>query len=267
MNLIIMRTAAAVALAGVTGWAAAQETGEQICVAPGVTVVTDDTGDVTAEQSPQGVPADFADIESVKVAQQKAADGSPQLVFTIKVVALDALTPNSGWFTSFKSSDGNFYGARMVTDITGAESFESYTLNTNSSGEVADGRFPKVITPADASSSYAADGTITVVVPGASIGITTESGASVRQFNAGSLFFANIDYPVDPPDPPEPAFIPGGFGLVLDPAPEDLSRRGTVELTTCSGTAKSGFEKFGGAIGFGLLLPAALLGLRRRKFT
>lgn len=265
MYRIILRGACAVLLSSGSAVALAQESGESLCTLPGLTVLTDASGDVDASGlAPASVPLDYADLASVHVAQQTSADGAVQLVFTIKTGDLTVLPPNSAWYTSFKAPDGEFYGARMVTDLTGFESYESYTLNTNSGGDIADGRFPRDVTPADASSSYAADGTITVVVAAANVGVA-EGGGSLKQFNAGSVAFVNIDYPVDPPDPPDPAFIPGGAAVVLDGAPNDLSRRGTVELTACNGAAKSGLEKFGGALGFALLLPLALLGLRRKR--
>jgi hypothetical protein len=260
MNRVV-RGAATALLCLAPGWALAQAS-EDLCTAPGLTILTDGSGDVDGgELSPVPLAIDIYDLSSVQVAMQGAA-GAREMVFTITVADLTVPPPNSGWYTSFKAPDGEFYGARMVTDALGFESFESYTLNTNSGGEVADGRFPRVIKPA--SGSYDAAGVITVIVPAADIGITSDAG-ELRQFNAGSLTYANIDYPVDPPDPPDPLFVPGGFALVMDGAPNDLSRRGTLALKACAATAKADAGQFGGGLGFALLLPLlALAGLRRR---
>lgn len=254
MNRIVLRGAAAVLLGGMTAWAAAQEAGESLCAEPGLTLLTDGTGDVDgAGLFPEPVPLAHADLVSVQVAQPPQADGVTRLVFTISVDGAlpPLLPPYSGWYTSFKAPNGTFYGVRLATDDTGAESYQSYTVGESNGGQT-DGRFADVIKPAESGS---VDGNaITITVKGSDIGLRNP-GDQLKQFNAGS----------------QQGLAPTGVGVlgaVLDGAPNDLSRRG--ELTTtgnepCAAAAKSGLEKFGGALNFALLLPLfGLARLRRR---
>ena len=255
MNRIIHGTAAALlACASVT--VSAQTAEESLCSAPGLTLLTDNTGDVDATGlSPVAIPLALADIVSVQMALDDSGD-APLLTFTIKLNgALSALPPNFAWYTSFKSPSNTFYGVRMVTDVTTLESFQSYTLGA-STGEISDGRFVAETKPAQG--SYSGD-TITITVPTADLGISRLENSIVSQFNAGTVLEVGV---------------PGVAGLaavVLDGAPDDLGRRGSVTLASCAPPAQAAKSaiapsQFGGALGAALLLPLfALAGLRRRR--
>jgi hypothetical protein len=250
----ICRASALLPLTMFAATAVAQDSGESLCVAPGLTILTDNTGDVDGTGLfPVPVPLDHADLVSVQVAQPPQGDGVVRLVFTITVNGAlpPVLPPYSGVYTSFKAPNGTFYGVRMFTDDTGSASYQSYSLG-ESNGGLSDGRFSDVIKPAESGS---VDGNvITITVKGLDIGIRNP-GDQLKQFNAGSL----------------QSVAPTGAGelvaAVLDGAPDDLSRRG--ELTTipneqCT-ASKSAFEKYGGgAFSFALLSLLALAGLRRR---
>lgn len=253
MKTAMLRGAAALLLASASPIALAEES---LCSAPGLTILTDNTGDVDATGlSPAAIPLALADIVSVQMALDDSGD-APLLTFTIKLNgSLSALPPNFAWYTSFKSPSNTFYGVRMVTDVTTLESFQSYTLG-ESTGEIADGRF--VAETKEATGSYAGD-TITITVPTADLGISRLENAIVSQFNAGSVLEVGA---------------PGLGGLaavVLDGAPDDLGRRGSVTLAACAPPAesKSGAvsSQFGGALGAALLLPLLALAGRRRRHT
>lgn len=239
-------------LSAFTGWAIAEDApaGEDVCAVPGATVLTDATGDVDVEGlAPAALPVGLADLESLKVAYDDTGDAA-KVVFTIKTGAIAQLPPQLFWYASFKSPNNTFYGVRMITGAPPAATFESYTLGA-STGDVSDGRFVDVVKPADPASNYAADGTITIVVPALDIGIRN-GGDSLKQFNSGSVLDAGA-----------PGV--GGFAFVLDGMPDDLSRRGEVTLQ-CGDAPKSLIEKMGGALNFALLLPLlGLAALRRRR--
>lgn len=260
MKTIYLRGAAALLLSGASALAFAQEAGESLCVAPGITVLTDPADDVTVSDTlPAGLPIDSADLLSIQVAQPAQADGVVRLLFTLKVASLAALPPSSKWYTSFKSPNGNFYGVRMVTNEMRAVSFQSYSvagsLDTGEGG-ASDGRFAEAPKPAEAESSFSADGVISIVVKAADIGLGKPG--DVTQFNAGTVLRLS---------PADMDVLAG----VLDGAPDDLSRRGSLTTTAneeCKSAAKStpapASAQFAGALGFALLLPLVFFGAYRR---
>lgn len=247
--------AAAMLAAGLAA-APAQAADESLCSAPGITILQDPTGDVNVEGlAPASVPVSMFDLVSVQAALDDSGD-APVMTFTIKAAgaigAGGVLPPNSAWFVSFKSADNKFYGVRMSSGATVTPTFESYTLG-ESNGGTTDGRFADVITPA--SGSLDSD-TITIVVPGKDIGIT-RLGTSLTQFNSGAMTGVG-------------AAGVSVLAVVLDSAPDDLSRRGSLDLDACAtaDAPKSGVlgKSFGGALGLGLLLPLmGIAGLRRRR--
>lgn len=260
MNRIVSRGILVALLSGATAYAAAQDaTGESVCVVPGMTVLTDAAGDASF-QGAVPVPLDTFDLISVQVAQPPQDDGVNRLVFTIKVAGLadlPALPPVASWYTSFKGINGSFYGVRMNTDPTGAVAFQSYSvagsLDTGDGG-ISDGRFADNPKAAEAASNYSDDGTITIVVKASDVGASRDG--ELKQFNAGTVQRVGEE-------------SVGGAAFVLDGAPDDLSRRGSVavaEAPDCAAASKSAPGQFGGALNFALLLPLiGLAGLRRRS--
>lgn len=256
MTHALSRCFAAALLAGFTAQAAAQEGAmESACTLPGLTILTDAEGDATLQGAPFPVP--HADLLSVQVAQPASPDGVNRLVFTLKVAGFSgAVPPVASWYTSFKGGNGTFYGVRMNTDPTGTVAFESYSLAASldtGDGGISDGRFADVVKAAEPESNYSDDGTITVVVKASDIG--AGRATELKQFNAGTVQRVGEE-------------SVGGAAFVLDGAPDDLSRRGefvVTETPSCAAGKSSGLQKFGGALNLALLLPLALLGLRRRR--
>lgn len=235
---------------------------EDFCTLPGVTVLDDANADVApgivtqlTGSLPMGLPLDHADIISVQVGKMAATDGSERLAFTMNVASLDtlpSLPPNATWYISFKAPDKQLRGVRMLTDQSGAASFQSYVVSPGGlEGDgPSDGRFAEEGSekPLDAASNFAGTA-ITFVVEPQSVGMR-EAASEFNQFNAAVVQGGEVPLVVS-------------FADTLDMAPDDLVRRGSV-TTECGEGAKSGLEKFGGALNFALLLPLALLGLRRR---
>jgi hypothetical protein len=158
--------------------------GNPACTAPGVIVVADArTNDATDGQA-------VHDIINTSVSYPYASDTTPdQLVFTIKVASLSTLTPGSIYFTSFTidskpATVGNVFGVRMVVGNTGTPTFESYKAGASNAGTV-DGRFVSgTPTPAESGSGYNANGTITILVKPANIGVEAPiSGKTLTLFN------------------------------------------------------------------------------------
>lgn len=250
----IFKGGLAAILVGASFAAPAAEGDGLLCSDPGITLLEDGTGDVDgAGLLPAGLPLDFADIETVQIAQPPQEDGVPRLVFRLKLAALPpVLPPMAAYYISFKAPDNSFRGVRMATDETGAERFTVYRVGASNGGQT-DGRFVESEVPAE-SGSITTDGTITITAKFSDLGIRNP-GDIVSQFNAGAVQTVS----------------PGGVGLlgaVLDGVPDDLSRRGVITTRAnepCTDAPKSAVaSRFGGALGLALLLPLGFAALRRR---
>jgi hypothetical protein len=132
-----------------------QNAGEGPCVEPGITLLTDPAGDATTQQAAH-------DVLSLSLAQPAALDGG-KFVFTLKMRGLEVLTPDTTWPAIFRDGVGTDRFVRMATNALGQVTF-AYGTGTNPNPLVAAG------TPADPASSFAADGTIRIVVPPAAVG-------------------------------------------------------------------------------------------------
>lgn len=183
---------------------------------------------------------------------QSGSGGEALLTFRIQTAAAPAAPlPQAAWFSSFETPDGVIYGVRLQTDEAGVSSFFSYIVASNFDGTITDGRFVTEGSekPAEADSEFGADGVITIIVKAGNVGIT-EAGQTLGPFNAASL---------------QSAIVAGaGASSTMDEAPAGLGRDGFFDIqASCGGKSGSGLV-LGGGLGFGLLLPLALLGLRRR---
>lgn len=252
-NLICGLCAGALlAVAGVP--ASAQDAGESACAVPGLTLLTDPSGDATIVVVPE--PVGLLDLVSLQLAQPTQDDGVLRLVFTLKTSALTTLPPQSAWYSSFEAPGGTIRGVRMQTDSQGTASFISYVAAASSATDGGiNGSLVDSSKPAEAGSTYTADGTITIIVNATDIGLR-DAGAVLKGFNAGSILTAG--------DPNV-----GSAAFPTDNMPDDESRSGSYTLAangSCAATARAAAPgQFGGALNLALLLPLALLGLRRRR--
>lgn len=137
------------------------------CSAPGITVLTDPTGDQT------GAPVTSAayDIQSVSISEPYFANGAQKVVFTLKVASLASLPARSQWrvIWNFPTTSSGSYYADMRTDDAGAVSFEYGEVAVTGLVVTSIGQ-PTRIGDADADSSYAPDGTIRIVLSTNKIG-------------------------------------------------------------------------------------------------
>ncbi len=217
-----------------------------------VTLLEDPAGDwsgTVGGLTGQGAGLPEQDLLGLTLAQSDA-NGEALLTFRILTAGapLAAPLPNAAWFSSFETPDGVVYGVRLQTDPTGAESFFSYIGGANNAGGV-DGRFVEAGSekPAEAGSEFGADGAIKIIVKASNVGLT-EAGQTIGPFNAATV-----------------QSVPEGvLAFTVDEAPTGLGRDGFYDLqASCDSKSGSGLV-LGGGMGFALLLPLALLGLRRR---
>ena len=134
------------------------------CKLPGVTVVTDPTGDSIDTLASH-------DVQSVSVAEPFQSDGSQKLFFTLKVGSLSPVaTPNTSWKVLFKAPDGVTHFVEMNTFTPGSINYRyghiSVDPTTGVNNNVNDGT-------ADPASTFAADGTITLVIGNNKVGNPT----------------------------------------------------------------------------------------------
>jgi hypothetical protein len=139
--------------------------GGSSCTLPGVSVMTDPTGDTTAAVHPA------LDIQSVSIAEPYYSDGSQKLVFTMKVASLASVPPGTEWrvLWNFPTTDSGSYYVEMDTDPTGVVTYEYGTIDLTKAVVTAVG----VLHPlgfCDAESTYLADGTIRLVISTSKIG-------------------------------------------------------------------------------------------------
>lgn len=146
------------------------------CVAPGIRVVTDAAGDH------DGAPLNpDMDIQWIAIGEPYFAGGARKLAFTMKVATLDPPPPNRMWRILWNYPDapvaphpgstsfvGRYY-IGMNTDGAGAATFE-YGIAANLTAVVANVMPPVRLGAADAESTFASDGTITMVISADKVG-------------------------------------------------------------------------------------------------
>ncbi len=173
------------------------------CVEPGVTILTDPTGDV----NPQTGDPRWDDIERLSIAEP-AALGPGKIVFTLKMARLTEPLPNNRtWPVLLRSKNADFT-ARMSTWPDGVKRF-SVAPGTTRNPTLNPG------TPADPASSSNTDGTIRIVVNRSQIGNPPPFPAEGSTI---SMFLTRI------------SIHGGAVDLTPDNMPNDLVRAGTYTL-------------------------------------
>ncbi len=126
---------------------------ESPCALPGVTILTDPTGDEL-----DLLPSH--DVQSQSVAEPYAF-APDKVVFTLKMADLTTVPLNTRWPVTFTAPDAVNYTVRMTTStFDGATTAPIFQVGPSAGPFV----------PADPASTYSADGTITMVVPRSAIG-------------------------------------------------------------------------------------------------
>jgi hypothetical protein len=146
------------------------------CIGTGITVITDPAGDQN------GAPANSQlDIQSVSVSERYVDATTNQLTFTMKVANLGApLQPNASWTIFFTAPNGTQYFVDMNTNTAGTGPAFEYghtsVLASGSTNQTRDGA-------AGPSSTYNADGTITIVIADSLVG-GLKAGDTIVNINA-----------------------------------------------------------------------------------
>jgi hypothetical protein len=183
------------------------------CVLPGITVITDPTGDQT------GAPANTElDIQSVSLAEPWLNSCSNQLVFTLKVADLSVVPPQAQWTIFFSRANGTEYFVAMVSNGTGNPTGVQFDYGHTSTGT---GGVRQLTTDgtADAGSGFTADGTITIV-----------------------LSLSKLTFNLNPPPPTLPPPAPGDtFGNINALTQQTVG----VLLVTMDSTASAGYTLAG----------------------
>jgi len=151
---------------------------ENVCALPGLTELTDPSGDNHAVLGLVGPAPAGTDILAFNLSQPYAPDNDIKLIFTIVTdPGQEPQPPGSAWYVAMKipgpdpsipndTAQFHYRGVRM--DWNGATpTFSVYTPSTNSSGGT-DGRFVGSSMPADPSSTYASPFNQVVIVAKAS---------------------------------------------------------------------------------------------------
>ena len=239
---------------------------EKLCVIPGLTFFSDDTGDFDTALAPEaGQP--FHDLLLLQVAQPPVTDGATKLVFSLKVAGLASPLPvNVDWWVSFKAPDGQLRGVRMSTD-QGAPRFFSYVVGA-SQGGITDGRFKASEGPIEAASNFTEDGIITFVVKATDVGGTGAPGEVYTDFNAGTV--QKYGGPAGPSAGDAMDGMPDGLAragrLTLEPNGSCITQVGGEPDLVTAPSQSLGNNNLGGALsGFGLLMLGLAGGLRRRR--
>ena len=215
------------------------------CSVPGVTVLTDPSGDSTS-------PEPGTDMLSASIAQPYASsDANLHLVFTLKTdPAASSVHPvGSAWYLAMKvpgATVGTFryVGVRMEGGAT--NTFYWYVPGANTSGGV-DGRFVDSKTAAPGSYDPTT-GTITITVLASDLGLTP--GTTILGFVSGST------------QTTDPTEMVAGATEVWDPMPDSLAFTNTYTIApnaTCAPLQSVVSRKQHGAITppFDIPLPLA----------
>jgi len=161
---------------------------ETDCATPGLTKLTDPSGDPSAALGIIPTPAPpGSDLLKFQIAQPYQVDNVPRLVFTITTDNGQSPQPTgSAWYVAIQKSDGTFKGVHMAWKPTSPATpiFESYTPGANNAGGV-DGRFvnPGSEVSAEATSNYVAPfNQVVIVVKASDLGLTPGNGVSITGF-------------------------------------------------------------------------------------
>jgi len=162
---------------------------EDVCALPGLTKLTDPSGDTSAILGIVPTPAPpGSDLLSFQIAQPYASDNIIRLAFTVNTDNGESPQPiGSSWYVAMKiikNGTTTYKGVHMTWNGT-TPTFESYTPAPNGSGGV-DGRFVTAGSqkPAEPSSGYAPPfNKVVIVVKASDLGLNP--GDTISGFVSG----------------------------------------------------------------------------------
>jgi len=159
---------------------------QSACTGSGITVVQDPTGDQT------GAPANSQlDIQWMAISEKFVSTATPnQLTFTMKVANLASpVQPNALWTIFFTAPNGTAYFVDMSTSGTGTAPVFQYghiaTVAGGTTQQTTDGS-------ADPSSTFSADGTITLVIDDSLVG-GLQAGDTLVNINGKTQLLVGAD--------------------------------------------------------------------------
>jgi len=171
------------------------------CSLPGSPpILTDPAGDIIV---PAGQTSNAGwDARSLSIAEPFAFAPN-KLVFTLKMESLATVPPNTRWPVTFTSPDNINYTVRMTNVATdGATTAPIFQMGPTAGPFV----------PADAASTFSADGTITIMVPTSGIG-NPQPGQSISGFLVRIAFNA-VAGTVTPDKMPDSLAPSGSYTLI-----------------------------------------------------
>ena len=199
---------------------------ENPCSPPGVTVLTDPSGDTSAALGLVATPAPpGTDLLSLQISQPPSTDGILRLAFTFNTDAGESPQPlGSAWYAAVKTPSG-YKAVHMTWNPTSPTTpvFESYTPSTNLDGGT-DGRFVEQGSqlPAESSSSYVAPfNKVIIIVKASDLGL--HAGDTI------SGFVAAVSQTTDPG-----STTGTGATALYDQMPNSLALNGSYTLLETS---------------------------------
>jgi len=186
------------------------------CTLPGITILTDATGDELDTVSAH-------DVQSLQIAEPFVGADPDKIYFTLKVASLSTVPADTNWPIQF-TVGGLPYTVRMTTvppATPGAPRFEFYQGAFNA--------LLPTTTVADPASSFSVDGTITIVVPRTGVG-NPAIGSNL------TLFLVRIQ-----------VVLGSGSSLTPDNMPDSLAPSGSYTIIgnqSCSPNAGTNQPRF-----------------------
>jgi hypothetical protein len=197
------------------------------CTLPGITVLTDQAGDLITPIGVTTYPG--YDLRSLSIAEPFGL--TDKLVFTIKVQDLTTVPPNTRWPVQFQlASDPSTLGrwVDMSADAAGAVTFNYGTFVVTAG---AYGAPSTTVGLADAESKFNADGTITIVLSRSKIGSPIPSTAM-----QGFLIRVRIGNTITPDNMPD-SLAPAGAYVIKG---NDFCRPNTAPIAKLAATPDHG---------------------------
>ncbi|MEK6807189.1 MAG: hypothetical protein AABY95_11145 [Pseudomonadota bacterium] len=149
------------------------------CTLPGIVLADDAAGDgnisplnVPAAPGGGAIPSPFPSDDITQLAVAEPAGTTGLLAFTLKVASLAQITPQTRWLVSFTAPDGSTPYLAMSTADLGSQQAPIFEYGTSAGTPtpVSVGVYTH-LGALDASSSFNADGTITLVLDPSLLGL------------------------------------------------------------------------------------------------
>ncbi len=174
---------------------------ENICLAPGLTVLNDPANDIFSGITPTQGSTPFYDVRSLSISQPYFDNGDYKIAFHLRMTSLATVPVGATWPVSFcspafsnctdpnvaVSATNKYYTVRMTTAGGPTPSFE--LLAPNEAGITR----TTTVLPATGGSKFDPNGLITIVVNAADIGLAPASAGTqtltrfLSRINAGAV--------------------------------------------------------------------------------